>query len=357
MDHKLPYIFQEDAHWAAEPEEIDIYAKLVVACAENHLSPLAAAQEITDILAREAWKNKAEIDLHDEDRPYNTNTALVAVSIGSCVSSFPPHSVVHERLFNMIRSFIKVEKRSIPNIMLDRTGKFRYGDHDALEESRPTVLLWENLSPLSFSSSCEWLADVGETWTGVEKCGSRNQQRWRNLSYFSARLAIEGIEHMGWRSPLQRLLPKYGMPNQKTVGYSGFLAGQVLAAAQWFIPKDHAFWVWRACCNCEKLCKSSPWLASGPGSSADSKRNIQEEKQADEKFTANKTLKELAQSEGWLWNLENWKSWKAAFTDIVGRVDDVRVHGIVRRDASKAVKVMEELEIYDEAHSCLLEPD
>ncbi|CAD0113345.1 unnamed protein product [Aureobasidium uvarum] len=348
MDHKLPYIFQEDAYWAAEPDEMSLYANLVVACAENHLSPFAAAQEITDTLAHEAWKNKDEIDLHNEDRPYNTNTALVAVLICSCISSFPPHSIVHERLFNMIRSFVKVEKRPIPNSMLDRTGKFRYGDHDALEESRPTVLLWEDLSPLSFSSSCEWLADIGETWTGVEKCGSREQQRWRNLSFFSARLAIEGIEHVGWRSPLQRLLPEYGMPSQKTIGYSGFLAGQILAAAQWFVPKDRAIWVWRACRDCEKLCKHNPRLADGPGSSAGGKQKSQEEQQPAETIPNNKALRDLARSEGWLWTFDNWKLWQTAFTEVVGSVNNVRVHEVVRGEASKALKIMEELETYHE---------
>jgi len=97
---------------------------------------------------------------------------------------------------------------------------------------RATIPLWESLKPLSFSTSCEWLADIGFPWTGVEKSGSQQQQRLRNLSYFCARLSVEGIEHLGWKSALQRLLPKFGMLDQKTVGWSGYLAGQVLAAAQ-----------------------------------------------------------------------------------------------------------------------------
>jgi hypothetical protein len=42
-----PNNFQKDIYWAAEPEEIDIFASLMIACAENHFSPLVAAQKIT----------------------------------------------------------------------------------------------------------------------------------------------------------------------------------------------------------------------------------------------------------------------------------------------------------------------
>lgn len=96
MDHKLPYTFHKDAYWAAEPEEIDLFADFVVVCAEGHLSPLAAAQNITDTLASEAWKNKAEIDVankpdidsHNGDRPYYNHIDLVAVLIGSLYLRF-----------------------------------------------------------------------------------------------------------------------------------------------------------------------------------------------------------------------------------------------------------------------------
>jgi len=52
----------------------------------------------------------------------------------------------------------------------------------------------------------------------------------------------------------------------------------------------------------------------------------------------------LMKSEDWLWNLDNWKVWKEAFKEITKRVDDVRVHEVVRSEATKALKVMEELE-------------
>lgn len=338
MDQKLPYNFQEDAYWAAEPEEIDLFANLVVACAENHLSPLAAAQNITDTLATEAWSNQAKIDAKNEDRPYNTNFGLVAVLIGSLTSSFPPHSVVHRRLFEMIWSSMKVEKRESPNPLLNRAGKVRHEDYGT-GDMRPTIPLWESLSPLSFSSSCEWLVEIGFPWSGVEKSGSQEQQRWRNLSYFCARLSIEGTEYMGWRSALQRLLPKYGMLDEKTVGWSGYLAGQILAAAQWFVPDGHGLWVWRACCYGQRYKNK---MMSGSDVEQDSRdepvHDGLKEPQNDE------ALEALTRSEDWLWNLDNWKVWKAAFKEITERVNDMRVHEVTRSEAFKALKVMEELE-------------
>jgi hypothetical protein len=58
------------------------------------------------------------------------------------------------------------------------------------------------------------------------------------------------------------------------------------------------------------------------------------------------TLRGLRSSEGWLWILENWKVWKAAFRKITERVDGVRVHGAVRSEASKALKGMKELDVF-----------
>jgi hypothetical protein len=339
MDRELPYNFQEDAYWAAEPEEINVFANLVVACVENNLSQLAAAQKITDTLATEAWLNKAIIDADNEDRPYNTNFGLVAVLIASCISSFPPHSVVHQRLFEMIRSFMRVEQREVPNPLLNRAGKVRHEDYST-DDMRPTTPLWESLAPLSFSSSCEWLVEIGFPWSGVEKSWSQEQQRWRNLSYFCARLSVEGIEHMGWRSALQRLLPKYWMLDERTVGWSGYLAGQVLAATQWFVPDGHGLWVWRACCYGQRHKNK---MLSGLGVEQDSRDEPVHdglvESQKDE------VLEALMRSEDWLWNLDNWKVWKAAFKEVTERVNDVRVHEVARREAFKALKMMEELEI------------
>jgi hypothetical protein len=73
----------------------------------------------------------------------------------------------------MIKSFMRVEKREVPNALLDRAGKVSEGY--ATEDMRPTIPLWESLAPLSFSSSWKWLADIGFPWTGVEKIGSQEQ--------------------------------------------------------------------------------------------------------------------------------------------------------------------------------------
>jgi len=349
MDQKLPYTFQEDAYWAAEPEEITQFANIIVTCAENHLSPLAAAQKITDTLATESWSNKAVIDANNEDRPYRTNFGLVAVLVGSCLSSFPPHSVVHVRLFETTKCFLKVEKREVPNWFLDRDGKPRSENFGAVD-MRATIPLWESLEPLSFSSSCEWLADVGFPWTGVEKSGSQQQQRWRNLSYFCARLSVEGIEHMGWKSALQRLLPKYGMLDEKTVGWSGYLAGQVSAAAQWFVPDGHGAWVWRACCFGQRY-KERARLGSDGDQDLGNElvRHALAEAQINENdwnsgSSDDDELRILVKSGDCLWNLDNWKVWKAAFKEITEQVDDVRVHEVVRSEAIKALKAMEESE-------------
>ncbi|KAG9571501.1 hypothetical protein KCU71_g177, partial [Aureobasidium melanogenum] len=299
MDDKLPYTFQTDAYWTADPEEIESFGHLVVACAEGHLSPFAAAQKITDELASDAWRNKAYIELHNEDRPYRTHTVLVAVLIGSCASAFPPRSVVHDRLLAMIKIYSRRFNKSQP--------------------------IRASLGKLTAIVLCIEL--------------DHEQQRWRNLSYFSARIAIHGIERMGRQSPLQNLLPKYRALDEDTVGWSGHLAGQALAAAQWFVPKGHASWVWRACCVCETY--SQLQASSSRLEQEQTARMIgNHEAEADE--TA------FARLEGWLWNLQNWDAWKAAFTQVTERVGDQRIHEVVRREASEALKSMEEVETIGE---------
>lgn len=57
---------------------------------------------------------------------------------------------------------------------------------------------------------------------------------------------------------------------------------------------------------------------------------------------------ELVRFEGWLWNLENWEAWKAALTVVGGRLDDPRVHEVVCREASEALKCMEEVQTVGE---------
>lgn len=102
------------------------------------------------------------------------------------------------------------------------------------------------------------------------------------------------------------LLPKMQI-KPTTPGWSGFLAGQAFAAAQWIIPENHGTWVWHACQRTEKL-------------------------DAEEKPPRRK------------WNLEYWGLWKSRFREVVESEEDERVHPVVREEASKALKVMIALE-------------
>jgi len=143
-------------------------------------------------------------------------------------------------------------------------------------------------------------------WTGVEKCGSEEQQRWRNLSFFCAKLTKEKIADLSYLSALFMLLPERQAP-KTTPGWSGFLAAQALAAAQWIVPEGHGAWVWQQCRKVTRL--------------------------SDEERPPRRK-----------WNLEYWQVWKAAFREAVERVDDERVHEVAREEASRAVEIMEELE-------------
>ncbi|TIA44383.1 hypothetical protein D6C77_10817 [Aureobasidium pullulans] len=343
MDHNLPYTFQQDAYYTAEPEEIDLFANLILACAKNNLSPLSTAQKITNELANLSWRNKETIDANNENRPYTTKTTLIAILLASCASSFPPCSVVHERIFALIKSFFaKVEKRDIiPNYSLDKNGGLRNSEVDG-GDVRISILLWGSRSSLTR------LADVGVPWTEVEKCGSKEQQRWRNLSFFMARLTVMGVEKLGWKSALQRLLPRYGMPVKGTLAWSGDLAGQALAAAQWFVHEGHGEWVWRACCRGERPEASVEVVGDQRGEGVEPKDGDATEKDGDgsgsvtdsnerESFEENQVSK-------WLFNLKSWKIWKASFEEIIERIDDPRVHELARSEASKALEIMEDLE-------------
>lgn len=343
MDHNLPYTFQEDAYYTAEPEEIDLFANVILACAKNNLSPLSTAQKTTNELTNLSWRNKETIDANNENRPYTTNKTLIAILLASCASSFPPCSVVHERIFALIKSFAKVEKRDIiPNYSLDKNGGLRNAEVDG------AIPLWESLSSLSFSIGCERLADVGVSWTGVEKCGSKEQQRWRNLSFFTARLTVMGVEDLGWKSALQRLLPQYGMPVKGTLAWSGVLAGQVLAAAQWFVHEGHGEWVWRACYRGERPKASVEVVGDKRGEGVEPKDGDATGKDGEgsESVTDSNEREsyEEIQVSKWLFSLENWGIWKASFKEITERIHDPRVHELARSEASKALEIMEDLE-------------
>lgn len=71
-------------------------------------------------------------------------------------------------------------------------------------------------------------------WSGVEKCGSDEQKRWRNLSHFFAKLTVAGMTNLSDYSALFMLLPhQQAFIAKGTPGWSGYLAGQALAAARW----------------------------------------------------------------------------------------------------------------------------
>lgn len=192
-------------------------------------------------------------------------------------------------------------------------------------DSGPSIPLWENLRILALGEQCEWLADLGEKithvcwpridlnrselgtqWSGVEKRGSEEQYRWRNMSYFFARLSEEGKDDLNWISALRWLDPNRRM-SKKVPGWSGFLAGHVLGAAQWIIPEGHGAWVWKKCL--EPLPPGKTW--------------------EDARLR---------------WRPESRDVWKAAFVELSELRDDTRVSGEAIEDAKKAVEVMQHLE-------------
>lgn len=227
------------------------------------------------------------------------------------------------------------KKRDIPNYLLDKNGGLRNAEVNG-GDLRVSIPLWESRSSLSFSIGCERLADVGVPWTGVEKCGSKEQQRWENLSFFMARLTVMGVEELGWKSALQRLLPRYGMPAKGTLAWSGVLAGQVLAAAQWFVHEGHGEWVWRACCRGERPKASVEVVRDQRGEGVEPKDGDAAGKGRGES--------EKSQVSKWLFNLGNWRIWKASFKEITEKIHDPRVHELARSEASKALEIMEDLE-------------
>ncbi|THV65576.1 hypothetical protein D6D27_10359, partial [Aureobasidium pullulans] len=245
--------------------------------------------------------------------------------------------IVHARTFALIKSFAKVENRDIiPNYSLDRNGGLRNAEVDG-GNLRVSIPLWGSRSSLSFSIGCERLADVGFPWTGVEKCGSEEQQRWRNLSFFMARLTVMGAEELGWKSALQRLLPRYGMPAEGTLAWSGVLAGQ-----------GHGEWVWRACCRGERPKASVEGVGDQRGERVEPKDGDATGKDGEESESVTDPKEresfEEIQISKWLSNLESWKIWKASFEEIIERDNDSRVHELARSEASKALEIMEDLE-------------
>lgn len=109
-----------------------------------------------------------------------------------------------------------------------------------------------------------------------------------------------------YSSALFMLSPRLQLP-KTTPGWSGYLAAQTLAAAQWIVPNDHGAWVWQQC-----------------------KKN---------------TLSEGVQRCDW--SVGHWNEWREAFTELAGLHDDPYIPEIARDLSSTALEVMGRLESDD----------
>lgn len=150
-------------------------------------------------------------------------------------------------------------------------------------------------------------SDLGVKWSGIEKRSSEEQYRWRNMSYFFARLSKEGKEDLCWISALRSLEPSRRIP-KNVPGWSGFLAGQAITAAQWIIPEGHGAWVRK------KFLEAVP---SG----------------------------KLSEDTRYYFMIEKWDVWKAAFVELAELQGDVRVPKEAIEAATKSVEIMRYLEI------------
>lgn len=112
--------------------------------------------------------------------------------------------------------------------------------------------------------------------------------------------------HLGHMSALFMLQPRQQLPKTSS-SWSGYLAAQALAGAQWIVPEGHGAWVWRQC-----------------------KTHIQTRSPSVLDFT-----------------VEHWNQWKEAFTELAGLHDDPNVPEIARRLSNAALEEMGRLESDD----------
>ncbi|KAI6913816.1 hypothetical protein KC318_g1496 [Hortaea werneckii] len=325
MEHVLPYRIQEDCYTEAEEKDIAPYEAILKAVAESQLEPNAAAKQITDLLADHAAQEERKLANRGDDSSHiPINTDMLAVAIGSTASCFPPSHPAQERLLRMIPAFLSLGvQRKLPNPVLNRHGDLIpvYEGLEDLRNPERFLLLWKTLEPLHLEENfqeyarepnplprlCRSAPPAQSKWSGVEKRRSEKQQRWRNFSHFCARLSVQGFADLRYACALFMLDPQR-MISTSVPGWSGHLAGQALAAAQWIVPEGHGRWVWEQC-----RVQATPGAERYPG------RNI--------------------------WCLEQWGLWKAGFQRVVDRTEDERIDEEMRKVAMQAVKVMGELEI------------
>ncbi|WPH04376.1 Hypothetical protein R9X50_00726700 [Acrodontium crateriforme] len=315
MDDILPYRIVEDcsAHGLGDENDVLQYQAAILECAMGHSRPDATASALTKIVAERAWQHKAAVDMAQQGDSYIVESDLITAVIGSAASSFPPSHAAQTRLIDIFEALpLVLPRQEVPNPVLNSDGTVRSGHQGSehLIDTRPQRILWENLNLLHFDTNFSWLAESGQTkWSGVEKCGSEEQWRWRNLSHFMAKVTVRGMKDLSRFSALFMIFP-HQLIAFDTPGWSGYLAGQALAAAQWIIPDQHAAFVWKECQSMPSTGNVSP-----PG-----RRR---------------------------WSLESWSRWKQIFQQVADMVDDTRVHETARRDSLRASEIMSEVESHE----------
>lgn len=152
MDDVLPYRILDDCSSWADDEKLEPYQSLIAASIAGELSPLAAAEQLTDLVAA----NGPTADKW---------TDVVSAAIASAASSFPPCHVAHDTLYRVLDSLTSVSpKRQIRNSVLDNNGEVKsiYEGLEYLLDTRPFIPLWEGFGRLQWPSAVEWLAENGD---------------------------------------------------------------------------------------------------------------------------------------------------------------------------------------------------
>ncbi|KAI7155056.1 hypothetical protein KC349_g7230 [Hortaea werneckii] len=308
MERILPYRMLEDCQYETEENEIKVYEEMLVALVEGQIDVATAARQITDTLCDEVMRERRLSKSADEDRTYPTNKSVVSIGIGSIASCFPPSHAAHRKLWQLIGAFMTLEpKRQIPSPLVDNNGNIVPSRKDWVYSEPKPILFWTDVKQLLFEAHLLRMGDEGRSHrNGVDKVNSEEQARWRNLSFFFARLTTEGIADLAHMSALFMLQPEQQLAKTTSV-WSGYLAAQTIAAAQWIIPEGHGAWVWRQC----------------------------------------RTNTQTTDVDLFHWTVEHWNQWKEALTELAGLHDDPNVPEIARRLSSTALEEMGRLESDD----------